>query len=765
MAEESELLPQNVAPKVYTLKLEPDLNAFTFKGLVTVDLDVVERTNEIEFHAHQLEISQVEVLTEGKLLAKTADGLHLTMDAKRTRALVKLESGVLEAGTSAQLKLTFTGILNDDMTGFYRASYMEGTEKRYMATTQFEAIGARRAFPCWDEPALKAIFRASILVPPGLTALSNMPEDRREDGEGGATLVTFKDSPKMSTYLLAFVVGDLERVQGKSKEGIEVNVYTIPGKKEQGRFALGAATDILSFFTEYFGIAYPLPKADLVGIPDFAMGAMENWGLITFRDIALLVDEKMTSTYTRQRVAYTVSHELAHQWFGNLVTMKWWNDLWLNEGFATWVGWYGVDLIHPEWNVWTQFVNDSMGSAFRTDALLGSHPVDVPIKHAEEIDQLFDALSYSKGACIVRQLEAAIGSEAFKKGLQIYLKRHQWGNTVTRDLWEATGEASGRPVAKMMHEWTNEMGFPVLTVSELSGGSGGVHLKQTRFLAKGAPTPEEDKVLWVVPVTAVNNAGSLPVFTLDEKEADAPELKVPEGGWLKLNAGQPGFFRVNYSAKLWDALGAAVKSGALGVVDRLGILMDAVAMARAGLNRTSQALDLSLAYKEEENYTVWCELLITWSSVGLLLSADEALLEKLYAIARKLLLPIAEKLGWEPVKGEEYGATMLRPLVLRRLGFYEHPPTVEECKRRFELLQKDTTVVPADFIELVCSVSIKYGGRAEFEAAKKMYKEGKTASFQLNCLSAMACTQDPELIREYLEYCMDENEVKAQNYP
>eukprot|EP00897_Mesotaenium_endlicherianum_P006583 jgi/Mesen1/5953/ME000301S05088 len=512
------------------------------------------------------------------------------------------------------------------------ASYNQDGKKVFMASTQFEAIDARKALPCWDEPAVKAVFDVTLIVPQGLTGLSNMPPVSTTPRDDGSSAVRFAESPIMSTYLLAFVVGQLEKVSGTTKEGVEVNVYTTPGKKEQGQFACDVAAKILSFFTEYFGIAYPLPKADLVAIPDFAAGAMENWGLITFRETALLVDGANASAATRQHVAYVVSHELAHQWFGNLVTMQWWSDLWLNEGFATWVGWLGVDSTFPEWDVWTQ----------------------VPINDPKEINQVFDALSYMKGACVIRQLVAAVGAPSFKLGLNAYLDKHKYGNTVTNDLWAAIGEASGKPVKQMMDSWTAQMGYPLISVSPASDGAAGLHLRQTRFLSAGLPSPENDSQLWWVPVTAAactpgGVLESLPVSTLSEKEADFAELVVPEGGWLKLNSGQAGIYRVNYTPDMWQALARGVSSLELPPTDRLGVLMDAFALAKAGVLRTSQALELATAFANETEYTVWSQLSADLGELESLLSVTEHL-PLLEAVGSELYLPIASKVGWEPLE-------------------------------------------------------------------------------------------------------------------
>eukprot|EP00850_Spirogloea_muscicola_P007713 SM000039S14543 [mRNA] locus=s39:838687:844494:+ [translate_table: standard] len=752
------LLPTNVRARKYTLVLRPDLESFTFEGSLSVDLDVLEESKELKFHADELEIHKAEVVSEGQ--TTEIESACITLDKEAATATLQLKDAQLQKG-SAVLKLAYSGTLNDNMVGFYRASFVMNGKKQYLATTQFEATEARKALPCWDEPALKAVFDVTLVVPKGLIGLSNMPQIGEEVRDDGSRAVHFADTPVMSSYLLAFVVGDVQKITTSTKEGVEVNVYTTPGRTDEGQFALKVAADILSFFTSYFGIPYPLPKADLIAIPDFAMGAMENWGLVTFRETALLVDEANASAATRQRVAYVVSHELAHQWFGNLVTMQWWNDLWLNEGFATWVGWLGVDSVFPEWDVWTQFVSSDMSRALSTDALLSSHPIEVPITDPKEIQQVFDALSYQKGACVIRQLEAALGHADFKKGLHEYLSAHKYGNTVTNDLWSALAEASGKPVKEMMDSWTAQMGYPLITVTGSPGGP--LQLRQSRFLSKGPPSPEEDSQLWWVPVTVVAaDSNELPLVVLSEKEGTANSLQVPADGWLKLNQGQTGIYRVNYTPELWHALAGAVQELALPAADRLGISMDAYALAKAGVLPTSQALELTTAYINETDYTVWSQLSADFGELDSLLSAQEChpLLEEL---GRKLYAGIAKKVGWQADKSESHLVAMLRPLVLSKLGSFQDEATIAECRKQFNELQADLTSVHPDLRQLVMAVSVRNGGRAEYEAAQALFRQAETQDFKIKCLTAMGQTRQEELVKEFLDFGLNEDEVKAQD--
>eukprot|EP00245_Coleochaete_scutata_P004190 TRINITY_DN1646_c0_g1_i1.p1 TRINITY_DN1646_c0_g1~~TRINITY_DN1646_c0_g1_i1.p1 ORF type:complete len:694 (+),score=142.25 TRINITY_DN1646_c0_g1_i1:286-2082(+) len=493
---------------------------------------------------------------------------------------------------------------------------------------------------------------------------------------------------------------------------------------------------------------------------------MENWGLVTFRETALLVDEANASAASRQRVAYVVSHELAHQWFGNLVTMQWWDDLWLNEGFATWVGWLGVDHCFPEWDVWTQFVSSDVSVALSTDALLGSHPIEVPIEDPKEIQQVFDALSYRKGAAVIRQLESAVGAENFKKGLNSYLESHKYGNTVTTDLWRALAAASGKPVHEMMSSWTKQMGFPLISVEDLPGG--GLQLRQSRFLSSGPPTPEQDTILWWVPITAIASADGksaakeLKQSVLSTKEATFPDLRTSPGGWLKLNVGQSGIYRVNYTEAMWQGLAQAVSSLALPPVDRLGILSDAFALAKAGLLPTSLALELSMAFVNETDYTVWSELSSNIAELDTIFSSSEHY-PLFTAVVRRLFKKIADTLGWEAKPGESHLTSLLRPLVLQMLAKFGDEATIAECQKRFPGLAEDLSSVHPDLRQLVMSFAVKHGGRSEYEKVLSIFRTAPSQDLKIRCMQAVGYTQDPNLVKEYLAFGFDEEEVKAQD--
>ena len=503
------------------------------------------------------------------------------------------------------------------MAGFYRSSYKDpdGSTK-YIATTQMEATDARRAFPCFDEPALKATYTITLIADEGLTCLSNMDvASEKIVGSkitgGKRKAVTFNKTPLMSTYLLAFIVGELRCIE-TSNFRVPIRVFATPASNvEHGRFSLELAAKTLDFYEKTFDSKFPLPKMDMVAIPDFAAGAMENWGLITYRVVDLLLDEKATGAATKQRIAEVVQHELAHQWFGNLVTMDFWDGLWLNEGFATWMSWYSCNTFYPEWKVWQGYVTDTLQGALSLDSLRSSHPIEVPVKRADEVNQIFDAISYSKGSCVLRMISKYLGEETFMEGIRRYLKKHAYGNTQTGDLWAALQDASGKPVEKVMDIWTKNVGYPVVSVTE-DQSSNSIHVKQNRFLRTGDVKPEEDKTLFPVFLGLRTKDGVDDELTLSGREHD---FKVPNLDFFKLNADHAGIYRTSYSPARLEKLGQAAKEGLLTVEDRAGMIADAGALAASGYGKTSGILSLLKSFNNESDFVVWDEILARISNL------------------------------------------------------------------------------------------------------------------------------------------------------
>ena len=494
------------------------------------------------------------------------------------------------------------------MAGFYRSSYkaQDGSTK-YLATTQMEPTDARRAFPCFDEPALKAEYTITLIGDKHHTCLSNMDVVSEKDVKSKITggqrkAVTFRKTPLISSYLLAFIIGELNYVE-TNKFRLPVRVYAPPNSNiEHGRFSLELAARTLEFYEKTFDSPFPLPKMDMVAIPDFSAGAMENWGLVTYRVVDLLLDEATSGAKQKERIAEVVQHELAHQWFGNLVTMDFWEGLWLNEGFATWMSWYSCNKFYPEWKVWQGYVTDNLQSALSLDSLRSSHPIEVPVKRADEINQIFDAISYSKGSCVLRMISKYLGEDIFMEGIRRYLKKHAFGNTQTSDLWAALSDASGKPVEKVMDIWTKNVGYPV---SEKEG-SKSINVKQNRFLRTADVKPEEDQTLFPVFLGLRTKNGVKEDLTLFGREH---EFDVPDLDFFKLNADHSGIYRTSYSPSRLEKLGKAAKDGLLSVEDRAGMIADAGALASSGYQKTSGVLSLLKSFGSEPEFVVWDEII------------------------------------------------------------------------------------------------------------------------------------------------------------
>jgi len=755
-----------VSPLLYKIRLVPDLDMFRFEGFEEIDIHIREPTTRVVLDCAGLEIRKVGLVQDG--VSRTP--LNATLDAPFETLSIDLDDPL--ACGPATLSVDFAGLLGDEMRGFYRSAYDRDGTKQYIALTQFEPTDARRAFPCWDDPGAKAQFEVTLVVPPERIAISNTPEIGTIVNEQGLKEVSFARTPPMSTYLLACVVGEFDSIEAETNEGVLVRVFTPVGKKERGRFALEVATRVLSFYHHYFGVPYPLPKLDLITIPDFAAGAMENWGAITYRETALLVDPRDSSTATRQRVAQVVAHELAHQWFGNLVTMEWWADLWLNEGFASWMQYVAMDHLFPDWNVWTQFLVADFFRALRADCLEHTHPIEVAVSDPAEINEIFDAISYSKGASLIRMLASFLGEEVFRRGLQLYLGRHRFGNASTGDLWNALAETSGLPIDRFMRTWTAQPGYPVLALRETEReGTPLLELQQSRFLINGQVGPDRrdgeavaEETRWWVPVGVAAEGQEKPSYLVMEGRRAFLPLPGSDPGWVKLNAGQKGFFRVNYSSHLLERLVPAIETFGLPVLDRIGIENDAFALARAGLLPTTRVLELVSAYKNETEYAVWADLCANLDELRGISSAQGSSIdtEAFDVYLRELYRPVAARLGWEPAPGEAHLEALLRTLVLGALGHAGERATIEEALERFRLVVNEHGQLHPDLRFPVYTISVAYGGTEAFEAVLGMYLAAELNEEKVRCLRALGYARQPSLLQRTLELSLSAA-VRAQD--
>ncbi|KJE90548.1 membrane alanine aminopeptidase [Capsaspora owczarzaki ATCC 30864] len=757
-------LPDSVVPSAYDLFLHPNISTFDYTGRVKVSVSVLKSTKFILIHSVGHNFTDIDI---------TADATGDAVPIRSYFTYAENEFLVIELKNSAPvanytLDISFVSVIRSDLTGFYRSSYLTSTgERRWIATTQFEPVDARRAFPCFDEPAMKATFKLTMVKDHAMTALGNMPIASTTPSPTNPSwdVVEFENSVRMSTYLVAFVVCDFVSVTSTTPGGVVVSIWTPPEIISQAEVALNVSAAILAYYESFFGVPYPLPKSDLIAIPDFNAGAMENWGLITYRETALLVDPAASSASNVQRVVTVIAHELAHQWFGNLVTMEWWNDLWLNEGFASFVEYIGVSSVRPEWDMDTQFFVLAQKEAFSLDALESSHPIEAEVTNPGEISELFDAISYDKGASVIRMLFNVMGEANFLAGIKSYLLQHQFANAQTNDLWASLSQFTTLDVRAIMHSWTSQVGFPVLTATPSNDGST-VHIVQKRFLADPSAQPDLT-TLWAVPISRTDSSGAqYPVTWIEDAQHIIP-LTLPAGGWYLFNVNRTAFFRVNYDAVNWARLGAALLSNPsqFSASDRAGILDDAFTFARAGVVPFVLPLNLTAFLSQELDYTVWSTAVSGLAYIGSQLRWQPSFgaFQDYFA---KLVGPAANTLGWQIQASDPHMTLLARGLVLdaasRRADQID---AVGNATALFKAFMADpvNAQVPADLRDFVYLVGIAHGDRPEWDFMWEQYLQTTAATEQRRILRALASTRIPWLLNRLLAFSLDPTKIRSQD--
>ncbi len=743
-------LPTTVRPHAYRLVLTPDLPAATFSGDVEIDVTIEAPTPTITLNAAELDITFAELNDAnpdaGYALAPTA----IALDPDEERATLTFPEPLMPG--PATLHLGFTGVLNDKLHGFYRSTFTDesGTEQ-IIATTQMESTDARRAFPCWDEPALKATFEVTLVVDATLAAYSNGSVVEESTEADGRRRVRFAPTMAMSTYLVAFIVGPLEATEPLPVNGVPLRIVHPPGKGHLTQFALTVGAHALTFFTDYFGIPYPADKLDLVAIPDFAFGAMENLGCVTFRESALLVDPTQASRVELERVADVVCHEIAHMWFGDLVTMKWWNGIWLNEAFATFMEVLAVDAFRPEWQRWVSF-GVEREAAMAVDGLHATRPVEFHVGRPEEAQGMFDVLTYQKGGSVLRMLEQFIGPDVFREGINDYLTTHSYGNTETSDLWDALERSSGRAVRTIMDTWINQGGYPLVRVGE--DGS----LTQTPFSYRGDPGGAIGSD-WQVPVLArpLERGDFDPLPVLMTGPATTP---VAAGAGIVVNAGGSGYYRVSYPTAMVGQL--AEHLGELAPLERYNLVSDSWAAALSGQAPLADVLAVAraLVTSAEGDPSVWSVVL---GALGLfdriVPDADRPVLAR---AVRTLLGPLSRDLGWDPRDDDGERTPSLRAAVLRTLGTIGADDDVKaEAARRFG--QAGSVPLHPDTESAVLDIVAADGGTAEFEAFLARYRSPSTPQEEIRYLYSLASFSDPALASRTFDLAL--TEVRTQNAP
>jgi aminopeptidase N len=698
-----------------------------FTGTTTINGELHRTDAKIILHAKDLTITSA-----------TIDGVDATTSQHQDDELHISTGADLQAGEHT-VTISYEAAITDPMHGLYPCYFeLEGKPKELLMT-QLESHSAREVIPCVDEPAAKATFQLTLTTEPAITVLSNTPIVEQSETEGVMT-TAFETTPKMSTYLLAFVAGELAYKETKSKHGVLVRAYATPNHKDELDFSLHNAARFLDFYDDFFGTPYPLPKCDLVACPDFSAGAMENWGLMTFREAAMLVDEKDTPADQRQHIAGVVAHELAHQWFGDLVTMQWWDHLWLNESFANWMETYVPDHFYPEWQLWEQYGANEQQYAFTRDGLASVQAVQQHVKHPDEIATLFDpAIVYAKGGSLINMLHKYLGDDVFRKGLQIYMARHKYGNTVTEDLWRALGEASGKDIEGFMGDWVSKPGHPVVSFEVEDNHA---HITQKRFFADPSHA-NDDPTIWPVPLLST----SLPdIELLQERYTKAVLQPAP---YHMLNEGGTGFYHVRYDKKTLANLAHAVTENALEPGDRQRLLFDGVALNRAGLESTIATLRLLSHYDTEDNYAVWLGINAATGTMRMLINDDPALKPDLQRFIAGISRSQYERLGWTKKEGESHFDTLLRPFVIGNLAYAEDANVTKQCLDIFEKAAQPEDM-PSDIRSIIYSAAVRERGEPAVEKLLGWYKTTPSADERINIAAGLSSIRDAKIAKRLL---------------
>ena len=755
-------LPTHIVPTRYDITLEPNLAQATFKGRETIALTVLEGSGEIVLNAAELEVTDARVGNDhGEEFACT---VHL--DEKTERCTLR-PAGRLTAG-SWRLHLSFRGALSEKLRGFYRSTFRASDGSTHtLAATQFESTDARRAFPCWDEPAFKAVFGVTLVIDPALIAVANSTA-AVERTESGRTVIRFADTMRMSTYLVAFAVGEFEATRPIHVRQTPMRVLTVPGRLGLTRFAEEIGAFALRWFEDYFGLPYPGDKLDQIGLPDFAAGAMENFGLITYREAALLLDEQTASHAEQTRVADTIAHEVSHMWFGDLVTMSWWNGLWLNEAFATLMEILAVDAWKPEWRRWTGF-GVSRAGALLVDGLHHTRPVEFPVNDPADAEAMFDVLTYEKGGSVLRMLEQHLGRDTFRQGVREYLRRHAYANADTADLWRAIESAaapkagsSAQDIPLMMQSWVFQPGYPVIEVRRQGDA---LSLRQRRFTylpaeqrPEGTPPPEER---WIVPLHIRLRAGGREEARRMLLSTTEGRLDLPPGfDWALVNAGGHGFYRVRYEADLLAALLPGLAS--LEAIERFNLLSDAWAAALAGLMPLDEYLDLTSHFLNEPDRNVWALLIGSLESLSRIV--DEGDRARFAAMVRSRLEPAAQRLGWQAAAGEDDLTRQLRGDLMAARGTLGRDSGVQEEAADLYARMQSGAEVDANVIPAVLGILAHAGEAARYEEFYGRFRSAANPQEERRYLLSLVGFRPPELVRKNLERTLN-GDFRAQDAP
>ncbi|MGC9204863.1 MAG: M1 family metallopeptidase [Candidatus Micrarchaeia archaeon] len=739
---------EDVIPKKYVIRIIPNMETEKFEGVVDI-VAIAKPTKEIVINAKELEIKKAFVECRG-----TKHSATVKMDKAREQARIMLENKV---SGDISIHIEYRGVHNENMYGFYVAKYTARGKESKILTTQFESSNARAALPCFDEPKLKAIFELTLVVDKELDAISNMPV-KSTSFTNGKKEVSFYPTPKMSTYLLYMGVGKFEYLSGKLDK-LKIRVITVPGKIEYAKAAMDYTRNFVAFYEKYFGIKYPLPKLDMIAIPDFAAGAMENWGAITFRETAILYDPKKTTVSTKRNLADTIAHELAHQWFGDLVTMEWWDDIWLNESFATYMSYKAIENVYPEWKMDREYLVDVVESAFAIDQLHSTHPISVKVNSPAEIESIFDEISYEKGGTVLRMIENYVGSEVFRKGLHNYLLEHAYANATKYDLWnalDAAAKSSGKAakVKLVASAWINLPGYPIVNAKR---NGTRIMLSQKRVFIDGKYKESE----WPIPINyAYKSNGKVKIGTtlMQKKEFS---MNIGPAGWFKLNKGQTGLYRVAYDNESLKQIGIAYKSSELDEIDAWGVESDLYAFVRVGAIKVKDYLTFVESYLLDAEYPTSLSLISHLRSLYFIFNGTKVG-EEVKRVSLLYFESAISRIGWLPKKGEDEIAKMLRGALILGLGILGENKALELSKRLFGSALSDKGNIDPNVMATVISLSAFSGNASTLSRLENAYVRENFPGKKRIILNSLGMFNDRRLVSKALQFSLS-SKVRLQD--
>ncbi|MFY9911019.1 MAG: M1 family metallopeptidase [Candidatus Sulfotelmatobacter sp.] len=740
-------LPQEAVPENYQLTFAPDLEKATFNGDETISIRVLKPTSQITLNAVDIDFHDVSISS-----GVTTQKATVTWQKENEMVVLAVEKP-LAAGLAA-IHITYTGILNNEMRGLYIGKDDRG---RKYAATQFESTDARRAFPSFDEPAYKATFDITAIAPKGDLAISNSKVVSDTPGPGNKHTVKFATTPKMSSYLAALIVGDFEYIEGQA-DGIPIRVWSTPGKKEMGQFALETAEHVLHYYDNYFSVKYPYGKLDLVGIPDFSAGAMENTACITFREVLLQIDEKHGSVQMKKEIAGVIAHEMAHQWFGDLVTMEWWNDVWLNEGFATWMSSKPIEQWKPEWQFNLDDVSDT-DRTMETDSLASTRPIEQPANTPAQILELFDSIAYGKAAAVLRMVEAYLGEQTFRAGVNAYIQAHEYGNATAKDFWDAQTETSKKPVDRIMSTFVDQPGVPIVDLkAECSGSSTSVNMDQRRYYSDRKDFEAPNDELWEIPLCMKSSDGEQKCELLSKRQAATTLAGCST--WVLGNAEAKGYYRVGYQAGAIQALARAAEK--LSPAEQIELQSNVWASVRVGREPVGDFLAVAEGLQNQRNRAVMQDLIQRLNYIGryLVTDADRG---SYRTWLRSYFTPIMNSVGWEPKPGESDEQRALRARVLTGLGYDAgDPKALQQARKIADEVLENPASVGRDLAFGAVRLAAMNGDQAFYDKLMAAVKNAKSPEQYYMYLLALSQFSDPKLLEQTLEYAISPG-VRSQD--